>query len=226
MISLGLPYNTTSDNRQLAIKLAGLVVNWERQRQNEMKIFHDGDGSSQNNDVSSITSNGADPKRPEHGNDEEIQAVSLFKVLEAVVKNGRFCHDLEEERNLFGKLDDEWYYETFVSGQDFSGGMISVMECSGGNQIEGVDWKLEGLMEGYMKGLRVCKLMYALRVGILKKSTWELHVLYLVSPNVLSFVVESLGSGTCSILREVSKLVGTLELVGALSTDFESLLQI
>ncbi|GJU77599.1 putative reverse transcriptase domain-containing protein [Tanacetum coccineum] len=63
IISLGLPYNTTSDNRQLAIELAGLVVNWERQRQNEMKIVSDGDGSSQNKDVSSITSNGTDPKR-------------------------------------------------------------------------------------------------------------------------------------------------------------------
>ncbi|GJS43716.1 RNA-directed DNA polymerase, eukaryota, reverse transcriptase zinc-binding domain protein [Tanacetum coccineum] len=67
IISLGLPYNTTSDNRQLAIELAGLVVNWERQRQNEMKIVNDGDGSSQNNDVSSITSNGADPKRSVDG---------------------------------------------------------------------------------------------------------------------------------------------------------------
>ncbi|GJS29218.1 transformation/transcription domain-associated protein-like protein isoform X2 [Tanacetum coccineum] len=64
---LGLPYNTTSENRRLAIELAGLVVNWERQRQNEMKIVNDGDGSSQNNDVSSITSNGADPKRSVDG---------------------------------------------------------------------------------------------------------------------------------------------------------------
>ncbi|GKD09258.1 hypothetical protein Tco_1188943 [Tanacetum coccineum] len=46
---------------RLAIELARLVVNWEKQRQNEMKIVNDCDGSSQNNDVSSITSNGADP---------------------------------------------------------------------------------------------------------------------------------------------------------------------
>nr|GFA26634.1 transformation/transcription domain-associated protein isoform X2 [Tanacetum cinerariifolium] len=32
-----------------------------------MKIVYDGDGSSQNNDVSSITSNGADPKRSVDG---------------------------------------------------------------------------------------------------------------------------------------------------------------
>ncbi|GJY69309.1 transformation/transcription domain-associated protein-like protein [Tanacetum coccineum] len=37
---LSLPYNTTSENRRLAIELAGLVVNWERQRQNEMKIVN------------------------------------------------------------------------------------------------------------------------------------------------------------------------------------------
>ena len=65
---LGLPYNTTSESRRLAIELVGLVVNWERQRQNEMKIVNDGDGTSQNNnDVSSITSNGTEPKRPVDG---------------------------------------------------------------------------------------------------------------------------------------------------------------
>ncbi|CAI0392859.1 unnamed protein product [Linum tenue] len=40
---LGLPYNTTAENRRLAIELAGLVVGWERQRQNEMKIAVDAD---------------------------------------------------------------------------------------------------------------------------------------------------------------------------------------
>lgn len=35
---LGLPYNTTAENRRLAIELAGLVVGWERQRQNEIKV--------------------------------------------------------------------------------------------------------------------------------------------------------------------------------------------
>ncbi|KAM7263761.1 hypothetical protein ACFE04_001444 [Oxalis oulophora] len=38
---LGLPYNTTAENRRLAIELAGLVVGWERQRQNETKISTD-----------------------------------------------------------------------------------------------------------------------------------------------------------------------------------------
>ncbi|GJZ26611.1 purple acid phosphatase 15 [Tanacetum coccineum] len=61
-LSLHPEYFTSHDNRRLAIELAGLVVNWERQRQNEMKIVNNGDGSSQNNDALSITSNGADPK--------------------------------------------------------------------------------------------------------------------------------------------------------------------
>lgn len=48
---LGLPYNTTAENRRLAIELAGLVVGWERQRQNEIKfVSTDSDApQSQNN---------------------------------------------------------------------------------------------------------------------------------------------------------------------------------
>lgn len=64
---LGLPYNTTSENRRLAIELAGLVVNWERQRQNEMKIVNDGEGTSQNNCGSNLGSAGADTKRSMDG---------------------------------------------------------------------------------------------------------------------------------------------------------------
>ncbi|KAK9062066.1 hypothetical protein SSX86_019251 [Deinandra increscens subsp. villosa] len=60
---LGLPYNTTTENRRLAIELAGLVVNWERQRQNEMKIVNDGEGTSQSNDGLNLGSTGADSKR-------------------------------------------------------------------------------------------------------------------------------------------------------------------
>ncbi|KAJ4791719.1 Transformation/transcription domain-associated protein [Rhynchospora pubera] len=41
---LGLPYNTTPENRRLAIELAGLVVAWERQRQNEMRVVHESEG--------------------------------------------------------------------------------------------------------------------------------------------------------------------------------------
>ncbi|XLR64513.1 hypothetical protein S83_015185 [Arachis hypogaea] len=48
---LGLPYNTTAENRRLAIELAGLVVNWEKRRQNEMKIVTENDPSHQVNDV-------------------------------------------------------------------------------------------------------------------------------------------------------------------------------
>ncbi|KAK3024458.1 hypothetical protein RJ639_042990, partial [Escallonia herrerae] len=60
---LGLPYNTTSENRRLAIELAGLVVSWERQRQNEMKVVTDGDALCQNSDGCNRGSAGADPKR-------------------------------------------------------------------------------------------------------------------------------------------------------------------
>ncbi|KAJ0977309.1 hypothetical protein J5N97_012783 [Dioscorea zingiberensis] len=61
---LGLPYNTTAENRRLAIELAGLVVAWERQRQNEMKVVQDTDGHSQINDVFNQNSTAGDLKRP------------------------------------------------------------------------------------------------------------------------------------------------------------------
>ncbi|KAK6237341.1 hypothetical protein QUC31_002810 [Theobroma cacao] len=61
---LGLPYNTTAENRRLAIELAGLVVGWERQRQNEMKVVSEGDVPSQIDDAFNSTSASADPKRP------------------------------------------------------------------------------------------------------------------------------------------------------------------
>ncbi|XP_047310383.1 transformation/transcription domain-associated protein-like [Impatiens glandulifera] len=47
---LGLPFNTTAENRRLAIELAGLVVVWEKQRQNEMKLIPDDNVSSLNPD--------------------------------------------------------------------------------------------------------------------------------------------------------------------------------
>ncbi|XP_038988658.1 transformation/transcription domain-associated protein-like isoform X2 [Phoenix dactylifera] len=60
---LGLPYNTTAENRRLAIELAGLVVAWERQRQNEMKVVSDTEGHNQM-DVFNSGSVGGDSKRP------------------------------------------------------------------------------------------------------------------------------------------------------------------
>ncbi|XP_040962395.1 transformation/transcription domain-associated protein [Gossypium hirsutum] len=60
---LGLPYNTTAENRRLAIELAGLVVSWERQRQNEMKVVTEGDVPSQISDGLNSASASADPKR-------------------------------------------------------------------------------------------------------------------------------------------------------------------
>ncbi|XVF18022.1 hypothetical protein REPUB_Repub10bG0175600 [Reevesia pubescens] len=61
---LGLPYNTTAENRRLAIELAGLVVGWERQRQNEMKVVSEGDVPCQIGDGFNSASASADPKRP------------------------------------------------------------------------------------------------------------------------------------------------------------------
>lgn len=65
---LGLPYNTTIENRRLAIELAGLVVGWERQRQNEMKVVTEGDvSSSQITDGFNAGSASVDAKRSVDG---------------------------------------------------------------------------------------------------------------------------------------------------------------
>jgi transformation/transcription domain-associated protein len=60
---LGLPYNTTAENRRLAIELAGLVVAWERQRQSEMKVVQESENQNQIVDMLSPTVIGGDPKR-------------------------------------------------------------------------------------------------------------------------------------------------------------------
>ncbi|KAL5822462.1 hypothetical protein ACOSQ3_020378 [Xanthoceras sorbifolium] len=64
---LGLPYNSAAENRRLAIDLAGLVVSWERQRQNEMKVVTEGDVPSQMTDGFNPVSAGTDPKRSVDG---------------------------------------------------------------------------------------------------------------------------------------------------------------
>ncbi|OIV92684.1 hypothetical protein TanjilG_18035 [Lupinus angustifolius] len=75
---LGLPYNTTAENRRLAIELAGLVVNWERQRQNEMKVVTDTDAPSQINDV--FNSSSADSKRSVDGSTFPEDATKRIKA--------------------------------------------------------------------------------------------------------------------------------------------------
>lgn len=77
---LGLPYNTTAENRRLAIELAGLVVGWERQRQNEMKVVTDSDVPSQNNDGFNSGSAGADPKRSVDGSTFPEDSTKRVKV--------------------------------------------------------------------------------------------------------------------------------------------------
>ncbi|KAK4258368.1 hypothetical protein QN277_007826 [Acacia crassicarpa] len=75
---LGLLYNTTAENRRLAIELAGLVVNWERQRQNEMKAVTDAEAPSQINDDFNPSS--IDAKRSIDGSTFPDDATKRVKV--------------------------------------------------------------------------------------------------------------------------------------------------
>ncbi|PON99468.1 hypothetical protein TorRG33x02_046350 [Trema orientale] len=61
---LGLHYSTTSENRRLAIELAGLVVGWDRQRQrqNGMKVVTDSDKPNQKTGVFNPGLVNTDPK--------------------------------------------------------------------------------------------------------------------------------------------------------------------
>ncbi|KAE8010614.1 hypothetical protein FH972_006971 [Carpinus fangiana] len=77
---LGLPYNTTAENRRLAIELAGLVVAWERQRQNEMKVATDGDVTGQSSDAFNPGSAAADPKRSVDGSNFPEDSTKRVKV--------------------------------------------------------------------------------------------------------------------------------------------------
>jgi transformation/transcription domain-associated protein len=77
---LGLPLNTTTENRRLAIELAGLVVGWERQRQNEIKVVIDSDVPSKSNDEFNPGSAGTDPKRAVDGSTYPEDASKRFKV--------------------------------------------------------------------------------------------------------------------------------------------------
>ncbi|RYQ79865.1 hypothetical protein Ahy_Scaffold1g106653 isoform A [Arachis hypogaea] len=77
---LGLPYNTTAENRRLAIELAGLVVNWEKRRQNEMKIVTENDPSHQVNDV--FNPSISDSKRSVDGQpDEEFKPNAAMEEM-------------------------------------------------------------------------------------------------------------------------------------------------
>ncbi|XP_042425801.1 transformation/transcription domain-associated protein-like [Zingiber officinale] len=60
---LGLPFNSP-ENRRLAIELAGLVVAWERQRQNEMKVAPGSEGYNQTGDSLNAVAIVADSKCP------------------------------------------------------------------------------------------------------------------------------------------------------------------
>lgn len=64
---LGLPYSATSENRRLAIELAGLVVSWERQRQKEDKGPRDVNIPGQNGYGFDQSSGDLDPKQHVNG---------------------------------------------------------------------------------------------------------------------------------------------------------------
>lgn len=64
---LGLPYSATSENRRLAIELAGLVVSWERQRQKEDKGPRDINIPGQNGYGFDQSSGDLDSKQPVNG---------------------------------------------------------------------------------------------------------------------------------------------------------------
>ncbi|KAL0449733.1 UNVERIFIED_CONTAM: putative transcription-associated protein 1 [Sesamum latifolium] len=77
---LGLPYNTTAENRRLAIELAGLVVNWEKQRQSDLKKGANNDGTSQSTDGLHLTSAGGDPKLSVDGSTFSEDSTKRIKV--------------------------------------------------------------------------------------------------------------------------------------------------
>ncbi|XP_051127175.1 transcription-associated protein 1-like isoform X2 [Andrographis paniculata] len=77
---LGLPYNTTGENRRLAIELAGLVVNWEKQRQNDLKKGPNNDSTSQGTDAMNLSSAGGDPKLSVDGSTFPEDSTKRIKV--------------------------------------------------------------------------------------------------------------------------------------------------
>ncbi|KAI3451444.1 hypothetical protein Pfo_008109 [Paulownia fortunei] len=76
---LGLPYNTTAENRRLAIELAGLVVNWEKQRQSDLKKGAN-DGTGQSTEGMNLTSAGGDPKLSVDGSAFSDDSTKRIKV--------------------------------------------------------------------------------------------------------------------------------------------------
>ncbi|KAK4416821.1 Transformation/transcription domain-associated protein [Sesamum alatum] len=77
---LGLPYNTTAENRRLAIELAGLVVNWEKQRQSDLKKGANNDGTSQSTEGLHLTPAGGDPKLSVDGSTFSEDSTKRIKV--------------------------------------------------------------------------------------------------------------------------------------------------
>ena len=67
LIRLGFRYSRTAESTLLSLELAGLVVGWERRRQNEMKVVADSDIRNENTEGFDPGPLSADPKRSVDG---------------------------------------------------------------------------------------------------------------------------------------------------------------
>ena len=110
---LGLPYNTTAENRRLAIELAGLVVAWEKQRQDEMKVVQESESQNQIVGMLSPTVIGGDPKRssdvPMFADDlsKRVKVEQSLQPLGVMSPGGASIPNIETPGS-FGQPDEEY----------------------------------------------------------------------------------------------------------------------
>ncbi|XP_044463478.1 transformation/transcription domain-associated protein-like isoform X2 [Mangifera indica] len=105
---LGLPYNTAAENRRLAIELAGLVVSWEKQRQNEMKVVTDSDVSNQMTDGFNPSSSSTDLKRPVDGSTSSVKVEPGLQSLCVMSPGGASSIPNVETPGSAGQPDEEF----------------------------------------------------------------------------------------------------------------------
>lgn len=105
---LGLPFNTAAENRRLAIELAGLVVSWEKQRQNEMKVVTDSDVPNQMTDGFNPGSAGTDLKRPVDGSTSSVKVEPGLQSLCVMSPGGASSIPNVETPGSAGQPDEEF----------------------------------------------------------------------------------------------------------------------
>lgn len=105
---LGLPYNTAAENRRLAIELAGLVVSWEKQRQNEMIVVTDSDVSNQMTDGFNPSSSSTDLKRPVDGSTSSVKVEPGLQSLCVMSPGGASSIPNVETPGSAGQPDEEF----------------------------------------------------------------------------------------------------------------------